>query len=316
VAPEVRVAYELATMLGQQPPRVLAIDAIADAIVAMVAAARASGITPAAGLAAEALVRPPAEVAMAPSRGAGGIDVRARTVAWVALIVAAFAANALSGVAVAFVGAIAAARIVGATWRAITTTMRPLLVIAIGLGLVQWATGAHPEVAIWHGHAASSGAAFAVRRIAQVGVLLVGSLALGAQASALELAAGLRFLLRPLRPIIRPANYEDLTMALGIGVGATTAIERDLEMLELAQRARGIDLRQVPITQRVRFRALLAVPLFVLALRRSRQLAESLYMRGYRRGMVRVHAPRAALGGRDLACIAAALALVVIVRLV
>ncbi|MBC7644841.1 MAG: hypothetical protein H7123_06925 [Thermoleophilia bacterium] len=139
---------------------------------------------------------------------------------------------------------------------------------------------------------------------------------MGVQASALELAAGLRFVLRPLRPIIRPANYEDLTMALGIGVGATTAIERDLETLELAQRARGIDLKQLPLWSRLRFRALLAVPLFVLALRRSRQLAESLYMRGYRRGMVRTHMPRPGLAARDLAYIAAALALVIVVRLV
>ena len=348
VAPHVRVAHELAQLTGQEPPRgMLGLDEVAQAIVALVANALGEATADGAGAQPNGASRVAAVAAgdthTHPHPGAPGeththslpgaagalrispsitiarpgrVDVRARVIVWVALIIAAFSAASLAGVGVRVIAAVAAARAAGATWRAVTTALRPLLVIAVGLGLIQWATGAHPSVTIWHTHAVASGAAFAARRIAQVGVLLVGSLALGADASALELAAGLRFLLRPVRVLLRPRNYEDLTMALGIGIGATTTIERDLATLELAQRARGIDLQRVPLLSRLRFRALLAVPLFVLALRRSRQLAESLYMRGYRRGMVRNHLPRPSLATRDLALVMAALALVVVVRIV
>ncbi len=101
----------------------------------------------------------------------------------------------------------------------------------------------------------------------------------------LALTDGLEELLNPLRRFKVPAH--EIAMIMSIALRFIPTILDEFERIILAQRARGANLSQGNILQRVKALLPLLVPLFVSAFRRADDLAQAMEAKCYRGGIGR-----------------------------
>jgi energy-coupling factor transport system ATP-binding protein len=251
-----------------------------------------------------------------PVLGAGprGMDGRVRLLTLALVVAAAFASRSLAGVGVVAAGALAGALMSGVTPRELVRTLRAFGALVVVLVAVQLAMGVRPAVVLFGAQVVHSGLAFAARRVVQIVALVVASTAATRGVSALELARSVAWLLAPLRAAGAPVD--GVAFAGGVGLASAGAMTRELERIELAWRARGIEPAELGLRGRLRVRARLVVPFMVVVFRRAHALADALHARGFVPGQRRTHwrAPR--IAAADLLLLGGSLALLVVGRLI
>ena len=166
--------------------------------------------------------------------------------------------------------------------RAVAVVLKPVVALLAGILILQVAVGADPTVHVTPSLTVDSGALWALQRSLQVCALLIAGLVVGVGTGPIDIAAGCSFLLAPLRLLRLPVT--DLALVMGIGAAASSAMAAELQQLEDAQLARGIEPSSLPLRRKLRARTMLIVPLFVLASQRAHHMAEALAVRGFVRG--------------------------------
>jgi energy-coupling factor transporter ATP-binding protein EcfA2/energy-coupling factor transporter transmembrane protein EcfT len=232
------------------------------------------------------------------------IDPRVRIIAFVATIAITFLAPSLLGVGVVLAAVSVAAVLQRQALRSITLALRPVLMLLAGIIILQAVLGGDPNVQLAGSWSVESGVLWALQRSMQVCALIIAGLLVSAGAGPLELAAGIGWLLAPLRIVRLPVA--DLALVVGIGASAAGSMADELVQMEDAQRARGIEVQHLPVARRVRVRTMLVIPLLVMAMRRARHMAEALALRGFVRGQaIRLSWREGGISGRDAMLIAA-----------
>lgn len=226
------------------------------------------------------------------------LDPRTKLAFALALVIATFAASGWPEVAVlAGVAALSlAASGVGA--REALAQLRPFA----------WLMA---FVLVFNALFASAGIAAGAQALTRFCVALLGTSSLMVTTSPTELTDAARLLARPLAPL--GARCDDIALAVGMTLRFVPLVMDELDRVRRAQLARLAPLDEGGPVRRVRAWTSVMVPVLASALRRSRDLAAALDMRGYgmapqgHRSCLRSYS----LGWRDAAVLALSAALVV-----
>lgn len=231
------------------------------------------------------------------------IDPRARIVVSAVLVGAAFVVETLAGEAALVAVALGALAAAGVGVRRVVGALRPLLPLYVVIVVVQAFVAPSAQVSVAGGLVVESGAALAALHVLQVTVVVLAALCVTATTAPSHVARALRWLLAPLRAVRVPVD--DVALVLAIGLGFVPVMGQELDRIRLAQRARGIEPRGLPPRLRLRVMVAAIVPLFVLAFRRARHLAEAMHVRGFVRGAPRIEYHAWRLGPVDVAAVLA-----------
>ena len=117
----------------------------------------------------------------------------------------------------------------------------------------------------------------------------------------IQLTDGLETLLTPASRIGVPAH--EIAMMMSIALRFIPTILEEFDRIVLAQRARGAELTQGNIAQRVKNFVPLLVPLFVAAFRRADDLSQAMEAKCYRGGEGRTRWKVVKWQGRDTVCL-------------
>lgn len=146
----------------------------------------------------------------------------------------------------------------------------------------------------------------ALFNVARIALLALASLVVALSTSAEELMDALRSLLGPLRRLRFPVD--DAATALSLAVRFVPVLGEELARVRDAQRSRGARFDAGGLTARLRAWARVLVPLFVGAFRRADRVAVAMDARCYGAGPARTSLNQRSFGARDVALLAAGLA--------
>jgi energy-coupling factor transport system permease protein len=240
------------------------------------------------------------------------LDARAKILATTALAVALFLVDSVAGflvVAATIVLLVAASRVPASAYFRL---LRPVaLIVALTVVFQVFFSREGSTLLEWgfleiHSGGLRMGLFLALRI-----VLLVSAAGLLTTTTApVALADGIEDLLSPLKKVRFPAH--EVAMMMAIALRFIPTLQEEAQKIARAQAARGADLSEGGLRERVRATLPVLVPLTVGAFRRADELAEAMESRGYRGGEGRTRYRELRFRARDAAALAvAALVLVV-----
>lgn len=207
------------------------------------------------------------------------LDPRAKLLATLFLLVAAFAVESWPGYAVlaaalflvALYGRIPVGRLAGAV-RGVGFLLL-FTVVVNGLFTPGESVARLGPLALT-GRGLARGTALGMRLV----LIVSATTLLTAVTKPLDLAHGLGWLLRPLRAVRLPVS--ELAMVTSIALRFIPVLSAEAERIRLAQKARGIEIGDTPLSRATSL-APVIVPLFAGALRQAEELGLALEARGY-----------------------------------
>ena len=246
-----------------------------------------------------------ARMSMAPAR----TDPRRAICAFALLLAATFIATSVAGVACALAAAVAATVMTRVDRRSIRSSIVPLICTVLVLAVLQMLVAGQQEVALLGTQTITSDAVAVAMRGSQVIAAILGSLALASALGPSGMADGLRWWLAPLRLVRLPVN--EIALMLSLGIGFAPVLNEQLVTIDMARRARGIEMASLGITARIRLRASTMSPLIVGALRSGRCMGETMHVRGFHGRAARTYWRPYPRRGTDALVVLVALLLVV-----
>lgn len=208
------------------------------------------------------------------------LDVRLALVGVVMLWAAIMMSSSMLGVVMTLViSLIWATSVAGA--RGLIGPLRPVGIVLLSLVAIQSILGAPQEVVLYPGTTTES--AFLAGLIGAIRVLAIvlSTIALTRSAHPIRLAEGIGWWVRPLRSISSLPQMISLT--LGLSLGMVRSLDDERVRIHAALIARGLPRRAPDIRRWYGRTRQLALPIIVIALRRSRLLAVTMVLRGWDR---------------------------------
>ena len=136
----------------------------------------------------------------------------------------------------------------------------------------------------------TEGIALAVKMVARLVLLIVGSSLLTLTTSPIELTDGIESLLKPFKKIGVPAH--EIAMMMSISLRFIPILIEETDKIMKAQMARGADFESGGLMKRAKALIPILVPLFISAFRRADELAMAMEARCYRGGENRTRMKR------------------------
>lgn len=212
------------------------------------------------------------------------LDPRTKILVMLAYIVITFCVQNFAGYAVlaAFVvGTVAISKIPPVM---VVKGLKPIMVFIVITGLFNLFLTSGGEVIWQYGvlKITDEGVRFAVFMVLRLTFLILGTSLLTLTTSPISLTDGMESLLRPFKKIGVPAH--ELSMMMSIALRFIPILLEETDKIMKAQIARGADLENGNLIQRVKAMVPIFVPLFVSSFRRANDLAMAMEARCYRGG--------------------------------
>lgn len=212
------------------------------------------------------------------------LDPRTKLIMLVVYIVALFTVKGWIGygVMLAFLlGCIAISRIPP---KSIVRGMKPMVVILIFTGLLNvfMTKGDTVWLKLWVLTVTKEGVIRAVFMVGRILMLVTGTFLLTYTTSPIALTDGLESLLSPLKKLKLPVH--ELAMMMSIALRFIPTLIEETDKIMSAQKARGADLENGNLLQRVKALLPILIPLFNSAFRRADELATAMECRCYHGG--------------------------------
>lgn len=141
------------------------------------------------------------------------------------------------------------------------------------------------------------GLELAIKMVARLVLLIVGSSLLTLTTSPIELTDGIEALLKPFSKIGVPAH--EIAMMMSISLRFIPILLEETDKIMKAQMARGADFESGGLIKRAKALIPILVPLFISAFRRADELAMAMEARCYRGGENRTRMKKLVLEGAD-----------------
>ena len=203
-----------------------------------------------------------------------------------------FAILALSSLAIILLGKI--------PYRIIAGGIKPVLIILIFTAVINifWTTGQTPLVSWKFINIYLEGIYSAIFIIVRITSLIIGtSLFMTYTTTPIELTDGIEDLLSPLKKLHVPVH--DFAMMMTIALRFIPTLIEEAEKIMNAQKARGADLENGNLVERVKALIPILIPLLISSVRRAYELAEAMECRCYNGGNHRTRMKEIHLRGTD-----------------
>lgn len=232
-------------------------------------------------------------------------DPRLKTVLLIALIVFIFLAkNALSmGLSVLFVLSVMAVSKVPV--KLYLKNMKAILPVLIFTGIINLFYGeGETLVSFWKLEITTGGIYRAVFMMVRITLLIFLSSALTYTTTPNDLTDAIESLLSPLRFVGLKSAVHTLAMMMTIALRFIPTLIEEAEKIMNAQKARGADLENGKLTERVKALIPILIPLLISSVRRAYELAEAMECRCYNGGEGRTRMKQMHIKPRDFAVLA------------
>ena len=212
------------------------------------------------------------------------LDPRTKLMAVILYIVALF--NAKSPLTYAIVAAVLAVCIVASRvpMKSLTRGLKPVYVIVAFTAVMNiFFTGGTAVGEGWLlGHITYEGLTAAIYMVLRIVMLIMGTFLLTYTTSPIALTDGLENLLGPLKKLKVPVH--ELAIKMSIALRFIPTLIEETDKIMNAQKARGAQLDNGKMTERIKALVPVLVPLFISAFRRADELAMAMECRCYRGG--------------------------------
>ena len=212
-------------------------------------------------------------------------DPRLKLVATIAYIVVLFVAPNPLGLVLSILLLAALYRVAQIPGKMILKSLKPIVPIVIFTAVLNlfFVTGqGEPLVHFWILNIYAEGVKYAILLAVRVCALIAGTSLLTYTTSPIVLTDAIESLLRPLAKLHFPVH--ELAMMMTIALRFIPTLIEETEKIMNAQKARGAQLDNGKMTERIKALVPVLVPLFISAFRRADELAMAMECRCYRGG--------------------------------
>lgn len=212
-------------------------------------------------------------------------DPRLKLVATIAYIVVLFVAPNPLGLALSILLLAALYKVAQIPGKMILKSLKPIVPIVIFTAVLNlfFVTGqGEPLVHFWILNIYVEGVKYAILLAVRVCALIAGTSLLTYTTSPIVLTDAIESLLRPLAKLHFPVH--ELAMMMTIALRFIPTLIEETEKIMNAQKARGAQLDNGKMTERIKALVPVLVPLFISAFRRADELAMAMECRCYRGG--------------------------------
>lgn len=212
-------------------------------------------------------------------------DPRLKLVATIAYIVVLFVAPNPLGLALSILLLAALYKVAQIPGKMILKSLKPIVPIVIFTAVLNlfFVTGqGEPLVHFWVLNIYVEGVKYAILLAVRVCALIAGTSLLTYTTSPIVLTDAIESLLRPLAKLHFPVH--ELAMMMTIALRFIPTLIEETEKIMNAQKARGAQLDNGKMTERIKALVPVLVPLFISAFRRADELAMAMECRCYRGG--------------------------------
>lgn len=212
-------------------------------------------------------------------------DPRLKLVATIAYIVVLFVAPNPLGLALSIALLAALYKVAKIPGKLILKSLKPIVPIVLFTAVLNlfFVTGeGEPLVHIWVLKIYGEGIRYAILLTVRVCALIAGTSLLTYTTSPIVLTDAIENLLRPLAKIHFPVH--ELAMMMSIALRFIPTLIEETDKIMNAQKARGAQLDNGRMTERIKALVPVLVPLFISAFRRADELAMAMECRCYRGG--------------------------------
>ena len=212
-------------------------------------------------------------------------DPRLKLVATIAYIVVLFVAANPLGIALSLLLLAVLYRIAKIPGKMILRSLKPIVPIVIFTAVLNlfFVTGkGEPLVHFWVFTIYAEGVRYAILLAVRVCALIAGTSLLTYTTSLIVLTDAIENLLRPLAKVHFPVH--ELAMMMSIALRFIPTLIEETDKIMNAQKARGAQLDNGKMTERIKALVPVLVPLFISAFRRADELAMAMECRCYRGG--------------------------------
>lgn len=212
-------------------------------------------------------------------------DPRLKLVATIAYIVVLFVAPNPLGLALSIALLAALYKVAKIPGKLILKSLKPIVPIVLFTAVLNlfFVTGeGEPLVHIWVLKIYGEGIRYAILLTVRVCALIAGTSLLTYTTSPIVLTDAIENLLRPLAKIHFPVH--ELAMMMSIALRFIPTLIEETDKIMNAQKARGAQLDNGKMTERIKALVPVLVPLFISAFRRADELAMAMECRCYRGG--------------------------------
>ena len=187
--------------------------------------------------------------------------------------------------------------------------MKAILPVLIFTALLNLFYGESGKVLLsfWKLQITTDGVSRAIFMASRIILLIFISSALTYTTTPNDLTDAIERLLSPLRFIGLKNAVHTLAMMITIALRLITTLIEEAEKIMNAQKARGADLENGKLTERVKALIPILIPLLISSVRRAYELAEAMECRCYNGGEGRTRMKQMHMAGRDLAVLSVAL---------
>lgn len=186
-----------------------------------------------------------------------------------------------------------------------TRAILPVLIFTAVLNLFYGESG-KVLVSFWRLTVTTDGVYRAVFMAVRIVLLIFISSALTYTTTPNDLTDAIERLLSPLKYLGLKNSVHTLAMMMTIALRFIPTLIEEAEKIMNAQRARGADLENGKLTERVKALIPILIPLLISSVRRAYELAEAMECRCYNVGEGRTRMKQLRLSGRDFAVMGAA----------
>ena len=226
------------------------------------------------------------------------LDPRTKLVLTLVYIVALFAASGPVTYGVMLAALVACVILSEINLKTILRSLKPLWVILVfTIVLNIFFTGGTVIFQLWFIKVTREGLIIAVKMMARLVMLIVGTFLLTYTTSPIALTDGMERLLSPLKKIGVPVH--ELSMMMSIALRFIPTLIEETDKIMNAQKARGADFESGNHIQRAKAMLPILVPLFVSAFRRAEELAVAMESRCYHGGEGRTRLKQLKMARRD-----------------
>jgi energy-coupling factor transport system permease protein len=227
------------------------------------------------------------------------LDPRTKLILTFIYVVALFAASGPVTYALMFLTLVSCVLASEINLKTILRSLKPLLFIIVFTFILNvFFTRGTPLVKVWFVTISREGIVTAVKMMARLVMLIVGTFLLTYTTSPIALTDGLERLLSPLKKIRVPVH--ELAMMMSIALRFIPTLIEETDKIISAQKARGADFESGNILRRAKALLPILVPLFISAFRRAEELAVAMESRCYHGGERRTRLKQLQLARRDL----------------
>jgi len=240
------------------------------------------------------------------------LDPRTKLILTLVYVVTLFAAVGPVTYGLMFVTLVLSVLLSKINLKTILRSIRPLVFIIVFTFVLNiFFTRGTPIFKVWFITVTREGLVTAVKMVARLVMLIVGTFLLTYTTSPIALTDGLERLLSPLKKIRVPVH--ELAMMMSIALRFIPTLIEETDKIISAQKARGADFESGNLIRRAKALLPILVPLFVSAFRRAEELAVAMESRCYHGGEGRTRLKQLKLARRDAVSFLLGAALIVAV---